>query len=58
MNLLQRIALYYEHRNHDIIRKEKLMFWEAFRIRDNDFDYKKQLKGNLWFYIKNKDIKA
>lgn len=56
--MLKRIALYMKHRKHDKIRAEKLTLWKFFGYRDKDFDYKKHKQGNLWFYIKNKDIKG
>ena len=55
--MLKRIKMYFADRRHDKIRKQKLILWELFHYRDSKFDYKKHLKGNLWFYIKNKDIK-
>ena len=55
--MLKRILIYLKDRRHDQIRRQKLFLWEMFRIRDNDFDYKKHLKGNLWYYINNKTIK-
>lgn len=55
--MLKRIKMYMADRRHDKIRKEKLILWELFHYRDNKFDYKKHLKGNLWYYINNKNIK-
>lgn len=55
--MLKRIVLYFKDHEHDRILKQKQTLWRLFRFRDKDFDYKKHLKGNLWFYIKNKDIK-
>lgn len=49
--MLKRILLYLEHRKHDKIRKQKLFLWEMFRIKDNNFDYRKQLRGNFWDYV-------
>lgn len=55
--MLKRILLYMKHRRHDKIREQKLFLWKMFRFRDKDFDYKKHLKGNFWYYINNKNIK-
>lgn len=55
--MLKRIVLYFKHRHHDKQRKEKLILWELFKVRDHNFDYKKHLKGNLWYYINNKNTK-
>lgn len=55
--MLKRILLYMKHRHHDKIRRQKLFLWEVFRVKDNNFDYRKQLRGNFWYYINNKNIK-
>lgn len=52
--MLKRIKLYFEHRHHDKIRHQKLVLWELFRVRDNKFDYKKQLQGSFWDYVRGR----
>lgn len=55
--MLKRIKMYFADRRHDKIRRQKLVLWELFRVKDNNFDYRKQLRGNFWYYINNKNIK-
>lgn len=49
--MLKRIFLYFKHRRHDKIRKQKLFLWKLFKIRDKDFDYDKHLQGSFWDYV-------
>lgn len=52
--MLKRIKMYFADRRHDKIRKQKLFLWEMFRIRDNDFDYRKHLRGSFWDYVRGR----
>ncbi len=50
--MLKRIILFFKDRNHDRILKQKQTLWRLFRFRDNDFDYKKHLRGSFWDYVR------
>lgn len=50
--MLKRIFLYFRHRNHDKLRAKKLVLYRAFGYRDENFDYKKHLKGSFWDYVR------
>lgn len=52
--MLKRILMYLKDRRHDQIRRQKLFLWEMFRIRDNDFDYRKHLRGSFWDYVRGR----
>lgn len=50
--MLKRIVLYFKHRHHDKIRKQKLFLYKLVGFRDPKFDYTQHLKGSFWDYVR------